>query len=127
MVFHLTGFRDEMSDENCVKVNYVAAPLPDEDIQVSLESKNPDTFKATVMSRPSCPTRSFETQQYGRQERRSGGEGEVVKERMYVGGLNPEVTGELLAEVFCKFGLVKNWFIVGFTRLSTLLNHMLLR
>ena len=112
MVFHLTGFRDEMSDENCVEVNYVAAPLPDEDIQVSLESKNPDTFKATDMSRPSCPTRSFETQQYGRQERRSGGESEVVTERMYVGGLDPEVTGEMLAEVFCKFGLVKNWLLL---------------
>ena len=112
MVFHLTGFRDEMSDENCVKVNYVAAPLPDEDIQVSLHSKDPDTIKATDMSRPSCPTRSFETQQYGRQERRSGGESEVVTERMYVGGLNPEVTGEMLAEVFSKFGLVKNWLLL---------------
>ena len=95
---------------------------------MSLDSKNPDTFEASDMSRPTCPTRSFETQQYGRQERRSGGgESEVVTERMYVGGLDPEVTGEMLAEVFCKFGLVKNWFIVGFTRLSTLLNHMLLR
>ena len=73
------------------------------------------TSKATGMSRPTCPTRSFETQQLYRVERRSvGGERkvEVVRERMYVGGLNPEVTGELLVEVFSQFGLVRTitWF-----------------
>ena len=77
--------------------------------------KNSDTSKATGMSRPTCPTRSFETQQLYRVERRSvGGERkmEVVRERMYVGGLNPEVTGELLVEVFSQFGLVRTitWF-----------------
>ena len=54
-------------------------------------------------------------------ERRGGGERkvEVVRERMYVGGLNPEVTGELLAEVFSQFGLVRTMSrtcsIVGFS------------
>ena len=101
-----------MSNGNCADVNCVAAPLLDQDIQASLSSKNPDTPKSTKMSRPACPTTSFETRQYGRQQRRSGGEGEVVRERMYVGGLNPEVTGELLAEVFSEFGLVTGLLLV---------------
>ena len=109
-------------------LNKIAAPLPDQEIQVSLVSKNPDTSKAKGMSRPTCPTRSFETQQYGG-ERRSGDEGEVevVRERMYVGGLNPEVTGELLTELFSKYGLVRtsNCFIVAFYPPPTLLNRML--
>ena len=66
------------------------------------------------MSRPTCLTRAFETQQQDRMERRGGGERkvEVVKERMYVGGLNSEVSGELLAEAFSQFGLVRTltWF-----------------
>lgn len=47
-----------------------------------------------------------------------------MRERMYVGGLNPEVTGELLAEVFSKFGLVKHAIVItgknyGFVTFST--------
>ena len=99
-----------MSNGNCADVNCIAAPLLDQDIQASLSSKNPDTPKSTKMSRPACPTSSFETQQYGRQQRSCGGE--VVRERMYVGGLNPEVTGELLAEVFSEFGLVTGLLLV---------------
>jgi len=43
---------------------------------------------------------------------------------MYVGGLNPEVTGELLAEVFSEFGLVKHAMVItgkgyGFVTFST--------
>ena len=47
-------------------------------------------------------------------ERRGGGERrvEIVRERMYVGGLNSEVTGELLAEVFSQFGLVRTMLII---------------
>ena len=59
------------------------------------------------MSRPTCPTRTFETQQLWGDRSVGEREVEVVRERMYVGGLNPEVTGELLAEVFSKFGLVR--------------------
>ena len=98
-----------MSNGNCAEVNCVAAPLPllDQDIQASLSSKNPDTPKSTKMSRPACPTTSFETRQY-RVARGSAGEDkvEVVRERIYVGGLNSEVTGELLAEVFSQYGQV---------------------
>ena len=89
------------------------------------------------MSQPTCPTRSFETQPQYRMERRGGGarKVEVVRERMYVGGLNPEVTGELLAEVFSQFGLVRTMSMTCFidgVKLTlspppTLLNHMLLR
>ena len=82
------------------------------------------------MSRPTCPTRSFETQQLYRVERRSvGGERkvEVVRERMYVGGLNSEVSGELLAEAFSQFGLVNINLVLAPLPYLTLLNHTLSR
>ena len=39
------------------------------------------------------------------------GKFEVVRERIYVGGLQPGVTGDLLSEVFSQFGQVLS---VGF-------------
>ena len=39
------------------------------------------------------------------------GKFEVVRERIYVGGLQPGVTGDLLSEVFSQFGQV---LYVGF-------------
>ena len=41
------------------------------------------------------------------------GKFEVVRERIYVGGLQPGVSGELLSEVFSQFGQVLSF---GFLR-----------
>ena len=104
---NLNSGSDEMSSESWIKVDCGDALLQDQDLPTSLASNDPDAPKAKSTPRSKCPTRSFETRQY-RVARGSAGEDkvEVVRERIYVGGLNSEVTGELLAEVFSQYGQV---------------------
>merc|ERR1719494_1310131 len=68
----------------------------------------PQTTQADGINKMCSPLRSLITGRSCGVERNGGLEGkfEVVRERIYVGGLQPGVTGDLLSEVFSQFGQV---------------------
>ena len=90
------GVGKEKEEKNtCTPLQYQNAPV------------SPQTTKADGINKMCSQSRSLIT------GRSCGVEGkfEVVRERIYVGGLQPGVTGDLLSEVFSQFGQVLS---VGF-------------
>ena len=83
-------------------------------IRVQYQSVNaPQTTQADSINKMCSQSRSLISGRSCGVEGNGGLEGkfEVVRERIYVGGLQPGVTGDLLSEVFSQFGQV---LFVGF-------------
>merc|ERR1719494_1394295 len=75
----------------------------------------PQTTQADGINKMCSPLRSLITGRSCGVERNGGLEGkfEVVRERIYVGGLQPGVTGDLLSEVFSQFGQVIHSVVIA--------------
>ena len=96
------GVGKEKEEKNtCTPLQYQNAPV------------SPQTTKADGINKMCSQSRSLISGRSCGVEGNGGLEGkfEVVRERIYVGGLEPGVTGDLLSEVFSQFGQVLS---VGF-------------
>ena len=89
--------KEKEENNTCTPLQYQNAPV------------SPQTTQAHGINKMCSQSRSLIT------GRSCGVEGkfEVVRERIYVGGLQPGVTGDLLTEVFSQFGQVLSF---GFLR-----------
>ena len=91
------GVGKEKEEKNtCTPLQYQNAPV------------SPQTTRADGINKMCSPSRSLITGLSCGVEGNRGLEGkfEVVRERIYVGGLQPGVTGDLLSAVFSQFGQV---------------------
>ena len=96
------GVGKEKEEKNtCTPLQYQNAPA------------SPQITQADSINKMCSQSRSLITGRSCGVEGNGGLEGkfEVVRERIYVGGLQPGVTGDLLSEVFSQFGQVLS---VGF-------------
>ena len=96
------GVGKEKEEKNtCTPLQYQNAPA------------SPQITQADSINKMCSQSRSLITGRSCGVEGNGGLEGkfEVVRERIYVGGLEPGVTGDLLTEVFSQFGQVLS---VGF-------------
>ena len=96
------GVGKEKEEKNtCTPLQYQNAPA------------SPQITQADSINKMCSQSRSLITGRSCGVEGNGGLEGkfEVVRERIYVGGLEPGVTGDLLSEVFSQFGQVLS---VGF-------------
>ena len=96
------GVGKEKEEKNtCTPLQYQNAPA------------SPQITQADSINKMCSQSRSLITGRSCGVEGNGGLEGkfEVVRERIYVGGLQPGVTGDLLSEVFSQFGQV---LFVGF-------------
>ena len=98
------GVGKEKEEKNtCTPIQYQGVNAP----------VSPQTTQADGINKMCSQSRSLISGRSCGVEGNGGLEGkfEVVRERIYVGGLQPEVTGDLLSEVFSQFGQVLS---VGF-------------
>ena len=98
------GVGKEKEEKNtCTPIQYQGVNAP----------VSPQTTQADGINKMCSQSRSLISGRSCGVEGNGGLEGkfEVVRERIYVGGLEPGVTGDLLSEVFSQFGQV---LFVGF-------------
>ena len=93
--------KEKEENNTCTPLQYQNAPA------------SPQITQADSINKMCSQSRSLITGRSCGVEGNGGLEGkfEVVRERIYVGGLQPGVTGDLLSEVFSQFGQV---LFVGF-------------
>ena len=93
--------KEKEENNTCTPLQYQNAPA------------SPQITQADSINKMCSQSRSLITGRSCGVEGNGGLEGkfEVVRERIYVGGLEPGVTGDLLTEVFSQFGQVLS---VGF-------------
>ena len=93
--------KEKEENNTCTPLQYQNAPA------------SPQITQADSINKMCSQSRSLITGRSCGVEGNGGLEGkfEVVRERIYVGGLEPGVTGDLLSEVFSQFGQV---LFVGF-------------
>ena len=93
--------KEKEENNTCTPLQYQNAPA------------SPQITQADSINKMCSQSRSLITGRSCGVEGNGGLEGkfEVVRERIYVGGLEPGVTGDLLSEVFSQFGQVLS---VGF-------------
>ena len=93
--------KEKEENNTCTPLQYQNAPA------------SPQITQADSINKMCSQSRSLITGRSCGVEGNGGLEGkfEVVRERIYVGGLQPGVTGDLLSEVFSQFGQVLS---VGF-------------
>ena len=93
--------KEKEENNTCTPLQYQNAPA------------SPQITQADSINKMCSQSRSLITGRSCGVEGNGGLEGkfEVVRERIYVGGLQPGVSGDLLSEVFSQFGQV---LFVGF-------------
>ena len=88
--------KEKEENNTCTPLQYQNAPA------------SPQITQADSINKMCSQSRSLITGRSCGVEGNGGLEGkfEVVRERIYVGSLQPEVTGDLLSDVFSQFGQV---------------------